>query len=217
MNQHDAANHDQPSQAKPRFSVGLTGGIGSGKSTVADMFAAHGAAVIDTDVIAHQLTAADGAAIAPITAEFGSTFIDAGGAMDRAKMRAHVFSDPLAKRRLEAILHPLIRAETARAAESAEGPYLIFVVPLLVESGNWRERVQRILVVDCDEQVQLERVMRRNAMTLSQVQAIMATQASRQQLLQAADDVIVNDSGPASLLPQVTRLHASYQALSRSL
>jgi len=217
MNQHDAANHDQPSQAKPRFSVGLTGGIGSGKSTVADMFAARGAAVIDTDVIAHQLTAADGAAIAPITAEFGSTFIDAGGAMDRAKMRAHVFSDPLAKRRLEAILHPLIRAETARAAESAEGPYLIFVVPLLVESGNWRERVQRILVVDCDEQVQLERVMRRNAMTLSQVQAIMATQASRQQRLQAADDVIVNDSGPAALLPQVTRLHASYQALSRSL
>jgi len=217
MNQHDAANHDQPSQAKPRFSVGLTGGIGSGKSTVADMFAAHGAAVIDTDVIAHQLTAADGAAIAPITAEFGSTFIDAGGAMDRAKMRAHVFSDPLEKRRLEAILHPLIRAETARAAENAEGLYLIFVVPLLVESGNWRERVQRILVVDCDEQVQLERVMRRNAMTLSQVQAIMATQASRQQRLQAADDVIVNDSGPAALLPQVTRLHASYQALSRSL
>jgi dephospho-CoA kinase len=217
MNQHDAANHDQPSQAKPRFSVGLTGGIGSGKSTVADMFAARGAAVIDTDVIAHQLTAADGAAIAPITAEFGSTFIDAGGAMDRAKMRAHVFSDPLAKQRLEAILHPLIRAETARAAENAEGPYLIFVVPLLVESGNWRERVQRILAVDCDEQVQLERVMRRNAMTLPQVQAIMATQASRQQRLQAADDVIVNDSGPAALLPQVTRLHALYQALSRSL
>ncbi|MEM4988655.1 dephospho-CoA kinase [Collimonas sp. H4R21] len=217
MNQHDAANHDQPSQAKPRFSVGLTGGIGSGKSTVADMFAARGAAVIDTDVIAHRLTAADGAAIAPITAEFGSAFIDAGGAMDRAKMRAHVFSDPLAKRRLEAILHPLIRAETARAAENAEGSYLIFVVPLLVESGNWRERVQRILVVDCDEQVQLERVMRRNAMTLSQVQAIMATQASRQQRLQAADDVIVNDSGPAALLPQVTCLHASYQALSRSL
>lgn len=217
MNQHHAASHDQPAQGKPRFSIGLTGGIGSGKSTVADMFAERGAAVIDTDVIAHQLTAPDGAAIAPLAAEFGSAFIDASGAMDRAMMRAHVFSDPQAKQRLEAILHPLIRAETASAAQHAQGLYLIFVVPLLVESGNWRERVQRILVVDCDEQIQLERVMQRNAMTPSQVRAIMATQASRQQRLQAADDVIVNDSEPAALLPQVTRLHALYEALSRSL
>ncbi|WP_442781856.1 dephospho-CoA kinase [Collimonas fungivorans] len=217
MNQHDAANHDQPAQGKPRFSVGLTGGIGSGKSTVADMFAERGAAVIDTDVIAHQLTAPDGAAIAPLAAEFGSAFIDASGAMDRTRMRAHVFSDPQAKQRLEAILHPLIRAETASAAQHVQGLYLIFVVPLLIESGNWEERVQRILVVDCDEQIQLERVMQRNAMTPSQVRAIMATQASRQQRLQAADDVIVNDSEPAALLPQVTRLHALYEALSRSL
>ncbi|WP_211453517.1 dephospho-CoA kinase [Collimonas antrihumi] len=217
MNQHDAANDDKLAPTTHRFTVGLTGGIGSGKTTVANMFAERGAAVIDTDVIAHQLTAANGIAIAPIIAEFGSAFIDASGAMDRAKMRAHVFSDASAKQRLESILHPLIRAETARAAEHAEGLYVIFVVPLLIESGNWTQRVKRILVVDCDEQVQLHRVMQRNALNQSQVQAIMATQATRQQRLQAADDVIVNNSEPAALLPQVTRLHALYEAMGRSI
>ena len=217
MNQHDAANDDKLAPTTDRFTVGLTGGIGSGKTTVANMFADRGAAVIDTDVIAHQLTAANGIAIAPIVAEFGSAFIDASGAMDRAKMRAHVFSDASAKQRLESILHPLIRAETASAAEHAEGTYVIFVVPLLIESGNWTQRVKRILVVDCDEQVQLHRVMQRNALNQSQVQAIMATQATRQQRLQAADDVIINNSDPAALLPQVARLHALYEAMSRSL
>lgn len=217
MNQHDADNDGKPAPATHRFTVGLTGGIGSGKTTVANMFAELGAAVIDTDVIAHQLTAANGIAIAPIASEFGSAFIDASGAMDRAKMRAHIFSDASAKQRLESILHPLIRAETASAAERAEGLYLIFVVPLLIESDNWRKRVKRILVVDCDEQIQLRRVMQRNALSQSQIQAIMATQAPRQQRLQAADDVIVNDSEPAALLPQVTRLHALYEAFSRSL
>jgi len=215
MNPPDASNPPQP--AKPRFSIGLTGGIGSGKSTVADLFAERGAAVIDTDVIAHQLTAAGGIAIAPIRACFGDAFIDAGGAMDRVRMRARVFSDPTAKQQLEAILHPLIRSETARAGERAAGSYLIFAVPLLVESGNWQQRVGRILVVDCDEQVQLQRVMQRNALTESQVRAIMATQATRQQRLQAADDVIVNDGALAALLPQVERLHALYEALSKSL
>ncbi|WP_211467928.1 dephospho-CoA kinase [Collimonas silvisoli] len=217
MNQHDADNDDKLARTTDRFSVGLTGGIGSGKTTVANMFAERGAAVIDTDAIAHQLTAANGVAIAPIVSEFGSAFIDASGAMDRAKMRAHIFSDASAKRRLESILHPLIRAETASAAELAEGLYLIFVVPLLIESGNWRERVKRILVVDCDEQIQLQRVMQRNALSQSQVRAIMATQATRQQRLEAADDVITNDSGPAALMPQIEQLHALYQALSRSI
>lgn len=217
MNPHDASKPVQPATAKPRFSVGLTGGIGSGKSTVADMFAERGAAVIDTDIIARQLTAPGGIAIAPIRACFGDAFIDASGAMDRARMRAHVFADPLAKQQLEAILHPLIRTETASAGERATGSYLIFAVPLLIESGNWKQRVERILVVDCEEQVQLQRVMQRNALTEAQVRAIMATQASRQQRLQAADDVIVNDGAVAALLPQVERLHALYEAFSRSL
>ncbi|AMP01781.1 dephospho-CoA kinase [Collimonas arenae] len=214
MKQHDA-DHHSPSQAK--FSVGLTGGIGSGKTTVADMFAKLGASVIDTDAIAHQLSAAGGIAITPIIAEFGADFIDASGAMDRARMRALVFSDSDARHRLESILHPLIRTETARAAEQAEGPYLIFVVPLLIESGNWKRRVERILAVDCDEQVQVQRVMQRNAMSESQVRAIMATQASRQQRLQAADDVIVNDGDPAALLPQVAQLHTRYLSFARLL
>ncbi|MFC5476478.1 dephospho-CoA kinase [Paraherbaspirillum soli] len=212
MNPHDVAHQRQ---ANHRFSVGLTGGIGSGKTTVANMFAERGAAVIDTDAIAHQLTAADGIAIAPIRAEFGDAFITTSGAMDRAKMRAHVFSDPTAKQRLEAILHPLIRTETMHAAAQASGLYLLFVVPLLVESGTWKQRVDRILVVDCDEQVQIRRVMQRNALSEPQVRAIMATQASRQQRLQAADDIILNDSDPATLVPQVERLHALYASLNQ--
>src|SRR4051812_21530226 len=138
-----------------RFSIGLTGGIGSGKSTVADLFAARGAAVIDTDLIAHQLTAPRGPAIPELRTQFGAAFLTDQGAMDRAKMRAYVFDDPSAKARLEAILHPLIRSETERAAAQAHGVYLMFVVPLLVESGSWRGRVSRVLVVDCEEQTQV--------------------------------------------------------------
>lgn len=199
-----------------RFTIGLTGGIGTGKTTVANMFAARGAAIIDTDAIAHRITAAGGNAIAPITAAFGNGFVDANGAMNRAKMRALVFSDTVAKQRLESILHPLIRAECATEAEYTEGLYLIFVVPLLIESGDWNQRVERILVIDCDEQIQLHRVMQRNALTESQVRAIMATQVSRQQRLQAADDVIANDNDPAALVPQVDQLHALYVSLTRS-
>ena len=214
MMQPDAARHNP---ALPKFSVGLTGGIGSGKSTVADMFAGLGASVIDTDAIAHQLTAAGGVAITPIVAAFGASFIDAGGAVDRAKMRTLVFSDPDAKQRLESILHPLIRNETTSAAQQAEGPYLIFVVPLLIESGNWTHRVGRILAVDCDEQIQVQRVMQRSAIAESQVRAIMAMQASRQQRLQVAADVIVNSGEQAELAPQVTQLHTRYLAFARLL
>ena len=198
-----------------RFSVGLTGGIGSGKTTVANLFAERGAAVIDTDQIAHQLTIAGGAAIPAIRAQFGVDFITADGAMDRAKMRGHVFADSAAKQHLEAILHPLIRTETERAAVQARGAYLMFVVPLLVESGSWRNRVSRILVVDCPEQLQLARVMNRNGLSQQQVQAIMAAQVTRAARLSAADDVIVNESGEATLKPQVDRLHALYLALSK--
>lgn len=193
--------------------MGLTGGIGSGKTTVANLFAERGVAVIDVDVIAHKLTAVDGAGIAAIHAAFGSDFIAANGAMDRKKMRELVFSNADAKQRLETILHPLIRSETALAIHQARGLYLILAVPLLVESRNWKQRVTRVLVIDCDEQTQIERVMQRNTMTASQVQAIMAAQASREQRLQAANDVIINNSSVEALSPQVDKLHAFYLSL----
>jgi dephospho-CoA kinase len=192
------------------FSVGLTGGIGCGKSTVATLFAARGASVIDTDEIAHSLTAPGGAAMPAITAEFGARYATPEGALDRAAMRALVFSDPSARVRLEAILHPMIRDATAAAAAIATGPYLMFVVPLLVESGSWRGRVTRVLAIDCPEQVQIERVMARNGLSEGQVRAIMAAQASREQRLAAADDVVVNDGQLEALAPQVDRLHAFY-------
>jgi len=196
-----------------RFSIGLTGGIGSGKSAVADMFAARGAAIIDTDVLAHRLTAPGGDAIEAIRAAFGDDFITADGAMDRARMRNHVFAAPDEKRRLEAILHPRIRAETERAAAELPGDYVMFVVPLLIESGAWRERVDRILVVDCPEELQVARVMRRSGLTEPQVRAIMAAQVSRATRLAAADDVIRNDADLAALVPQVEQLHARYLSL----
>jgi dephospho-CoA kinase len=199
-----------------RFSIGLTGGIGSGKSTVADMFAERGATLVDTDLIAHQITAPGGAAIEAIRAEFGAQAIKADGAMDRAKMRELVFADPSAKLRLEAILHPLIRAETETQAQQASGTYVIFVVPLLVESGGWKQRVSRVLVVDCPEQTQIARVQRRNALDEAQVRAIMATQVTRAVRLAAADDMLLNDGDTAALGPQVDRLHALYCSLAQS-
>ncbi len=204
-------------QALPsRFSVGLTGGIGSGKTTVADMFAARGAAIVDTDQIAHALTAPGGAAIPEIETAFGSSLLDTNGALDRARMRALVFSDPAAKARLEAILHPLIRRETDQAAQLADGLYLMFVVPLLFESGTWKNRVSRVLVVDCPEPLQVARVKARSGLPDTQIAAIMASQASRQQRLSIADDVIANDAGAAALLPQVDRLHRLYTSLAAS-
>lgn len=198
-----------------RFSIGLTGGIGSGKSTVADLFAAHGAAVIDTDLIAHQLTAAKGSAIAPIRHVFGESFIAADGSMDRAKMRSAVFANHDDKKQLEAILHPLIRAETEHAAAQATGTYLLFVVPLLVESGLWKQRVSRVLTVDCSEATQIHRVMQRSNLTQQQVRNIMAAQTSRTARLDAADDVIVNEGDPTALIPQVQTLHNLYVTLSQ--
>ncbi|HWT71113.1 MAG TPA: dephospho-CoA kinase [Oxalicibacterium sp.] len=200
---------------KGKFSVGLTGGIGSGKSTVAALFAAEGAAIVDTDAIAHQLTMADGAAILPIRRIFGDAFIAADGALDRARMRNAVFADPASKAKLEAILHPLIRSETERAAANAQGVYLMFVVPLLVESGVWKDRVSRVLVVDCPEEVQIQRVMQRNGFSEEQVRAIMATQAPRARRLAAADDVIMNHGiDETALRTQVATLHRQYASLA---
>ena len=200
-----------------RFSVGLTGGIGCGKTTVADLFAARGAAVVDTDQIAHSLTAPQGAAIPALLAEFGADYATPEGALDRAKMRALVFADPGARARLEAILHPRIREATAAAALLATGPYVIFVVPLLIESGSWRGRVARVLAIDCPEEVQVARVVARNGLAEAQVRAIMAAQVTRSERLAAADDVIENDGDIAALPAQVDRLHAIYLDLAARL
>jgi dephospho-CoA kinase len=197
------------------FAVGLTGGIGSGKTTVADLFATEGVAVVDTDVIAHRITAPGGAAMPLIEQAFGAPFIASDGSLDRAKMRALVFSDDTARGRLEAITHPLIRAETARERNAAAGPYVVIVVPLLVESGTWRMRVDRVLVVDCDVETQIERVMRRNAFSRDQVLAIIERQATREARLDCADDVIVNDNTPLEQLAQEVRgLHRHYLTLA---
>jgi dephospho-CoA kinase len=196
--------------AVTRFAVGLTGGIGCGKTTVADLFAARGASVIDTDQIAHALTAPQGAAMPAIVDEFGPDFATPDGALDRARMRALVFEHADARARLEAILHPRIREATGAAALLATGPYLIFVVPLLIESGTWRERVERVLAIDCPEEMQVARVMARNSMAEAQVRAIMAAQVPRARRLLEADDVIRNDDGLEALTPQVERLHAFY-------
>ncbi len=173
--------------------IGLTGGIGSGKSTVAAALAALGASVIDTDAIARSLTQPGGAAIAAIAAQFGAAFVDASGALDRSRMRELAFADPAARQRLEAILHPLIRAETARQADAAQGTAIVFDVPLLIESGRWREQVDRVLVVDCREATQVERVMARSGWTREAVQAVLAQQASRRSRRAGADAVIHND------------------------
>ncbi len=177
--------------------IGLTGGIGSGKSTVGQMLQARGAAVIDADAIARQVTAAHGVAMPAIAQTFGPEFITADGALDRERMRAHVFTQPQAKQALEAIIHPLVAQESQRQAQEAltKGHNtLVFDVPLLVESGaRWRTEVDRVLVVDCSEATQIQRVMARNGLSRETVQSIIAAQASRAQKLAAADWVIDND------------------------
>lgn len=199
------------------FVVGLTGGIGSGKTFVAELFAQHGVTIIDTDVIAHRITAAQGAAMPRIEREFGGEFVTPEGSLDRARMRALVFADDKAKARLEAIMHPLIRAETERETATAAGPYVIIVVPLLVESGAWKSRVDRVLVVDCSLETQIARVMRRNSFRRDQVLAIVARQASREARLAAADDVLVNEAAPPEqLASDVARLHEYYLSRARN-
>jgi dephospho-CoA kinase len=185
----------------PALRVGLTGGIGSGKSTVAGLLADCGAAIIDADAISRQTTAPGGAAIPLISRHFGADMVTAEGALDRDRMRALVFSDPEARRRLEAIIHPLVGTETARQAAQAQASgqrCIVFDVPLLVESGRWRQQVDQVLVVDCSEETQISRVMARNGWTGEQVGQVMAGQASRSQRLAAVDVCIAND-GAVSL------------------
>jgi dephospho-CoA kinase len=200
----------------PGLIVGLTGGIGSGKSAAAAFFARHGAAVIDTDALAHELTAPGGAAMAAIRDTFGAAVIAESGALDRAAMRHLVFNDAVARGRLESILHPLIRAESQLRCERdlAQGaPYAVLVVPLLVESGTYRNRVSRVVVVDCDETTQIARVMARSGMSREEVQRIMAAQASRAERLAAADDTLNNDADISGLELQVAALHRKYLIL----
>jgi dephospho-CoA kinase len=176
--------------------IGLTGGIGSGKSTVLQMLAALGAAVIDADAISRATTAAGGAAIAAIAQRFGPDFITADGALDRERMRERAYADPQARRRLEEIIHPLVGAESARQVEAALArsvPCIVFDIPLLVESGRWRAQVDKVLVVDCSPETQVQRVMARSGLAPEAVRAIMGAQATREQRLAAADIVICNE------------------------
>ncbi len=197
------------------YVVGLTGGIGSGKSTVAELFAALGAEVVDADAIARELTAPGGIALPALRAEFGADVLAADGALDRAQMRTLAFADPARKARLEAILHPLIRAECeARCAAAGDAPYVLLVVPLLVESGAYAKTIDRLLVVDCPEELQILRVVARSGLAREDVLRIMAAQASRTQRLAAADDVLENVGVPSDLRVPVAQLHARYAHLA---
>lgn len=196
--------------------LGLTGGIGSGKSAAAAVFANLGVTVIDVDHIAHELTVAQGAALGDIRKHFGEQVIGADGALDRAAMRALVFSDVAARKQLEFILHPMIAAESrrrCRAAHESGSPYVVLVIPLLVESGTYRNRVARVAVVDCSEETQVTRVMARSGLAREEVLRIMASQATREIRLAAADDVIDNGGDLERLREQIAALHQKYLAL----
>lgn len=194
--------------------IGLTGGIGSGKTRVADLFHEWGATVIDTDVIAHQLTAPSGAAMLPIREAFGASVMTPEGALDRAAMRDIVFRDPASRYRLEAIIHPLIALEAQALAAGATGCYLVFVVPLLVESKRWLDKVDRVCVVDCDPDTQVARVQARSGLTPDAVRRIMSAQVSREARLAVAHDVVLNDGGttPAQLQQRARQVHEQWCA-----
>ena len=197
--------------------VGLTGGIGCGKSSVTKMFAELGATIIDTDAIAHRLTQADGLAMPAITSNFGAGFLTPDGALDRAQMRDLIFSDAVAKTRLEAILHPLILpVVVAEIARHRNATYILLVVPLLLETQNYLPLIQRILVVDCDEQQQISRTMARSQLSEATLLRIMASQTSRQQRLRHADDIILNQNQPAFTAQQIIKLHQCYETLASS-
>ncbi len=196
------------------FVIGLTGGIGSGKTTVAKLFAGFGIDIIDTDEIAHKLTASGGAAISSIRKQFGDDFITVDGALNRNKMRQLIFATNDSRQKLENILHPLILAEVTYCVTQANSSYVLVVVPLLFETDDYYKIIKRILVVDCDEQLQITRTIIRSKLEKQEVKAIMAVQISRQDRLQKADDVILNNKDMACLQKQVSKLHHDYLALS---
>ncbi|MDP1559519.1 MAG: dephospho-CoA kinase [Nitrosomonas sp.] len=198
------------------FVVGLTGGIGSGKTSTTKIFASLGVDIIDTDEIARALTQSDGAAIVPIRKIFGDNLITADGALDRRKMREMVFSDSILKQKLEEILHPLIVLETARRLTLTKSPYVIIAIPLLFETKVYHNLIQRVLVIDCDEQKQITRTMARSKLEEQEVRVIMAAQVSRQERLQKADDVILNNEDLDFLRKQVIDHHQKYLDLSKN-
>jgi dephospho-CoA kinase len=196
--------------------VAVTGGIGSGKSTAARLFQERGAGLVDTDAIAHELTLTGRPALDKIVGRFGPEYLAADGSLDRGKLRIRVFSDPDARRALEDILHPLIRREVEGRVHALSTPYTLVLIPLLVETGGYRELVQRVLVVDCDERVQVQRAVQRSGLTEEQVRAIMQAQATRSQRLALADDVIHNDGTLKELAHQVEVLDVHYRALANA-
>jgi len=198
------------------LTIALTGGIGSGKSTLGRMLVEQGAALIDTDAIAHELTAAGGAAIGALRAEFGDEAIGPDGALDRCAVRARVFADPRSRQRLEALLHPMIwqRAGQLAGALAATAAYLVFDVPLLTESATRAQDFDRVLVVDCPVALQVARVVRRGSLDRAEVEAIVAAQASREQRLALADDVVFNGETLESLAQRALRLHSLYARLA---
>lgn len=198
------------------FCVGLTGGIASGKSSAAKLFEELGAAVVDTDAIAHELTRPGGGALAEIRRVFGATFIAPDGGLERAKMRRLVFNDPEAKKKLESILHPLIREQARAQIVAAQQPYVIVVVPLLLETGAYRDLIQRVLVVDCTEEQQVERAMRRSQLEEHEVRAILAAQLPRVERVKHADDVIENNGSMETLRARVRALHETYLTMAES-
>lgn len=199
------------------YRVGLTGGIGSGKTTVANLFADLGITVVDTDLIAHQLTSPHGEAMPAITAEFGASYVDRHGALDRVAMRQLVFSQPLMRLRLEAVLHPMIACKTMQACAEATSAYVIVAVPLLLEAEGWKERFNRILVVDCEETLQIRRVMARSGISADEARRILAAQATRAERLAIADDIIQNSAGLPELSESVIELHHRYCELAKKL
>jgi dephospho-CoA kinase len=205
------------------YRVGLTGGIGSGKSTVASLFKECGVLVIDSDVISHQITQSSGIAIAAIRTTFGNDYIDASGALDRVLMRQLIFSDSAAKLKLEAILHPLIRAQILVQIDDANinstlaSSYLLLVIPLLFETLNYRELVQRTLVVDCTENTQVARTMQRSGLNEQTVRTIMASQITRAERLRLADEIIQNDGNLDTLRQQIAKLHQYYLVISSGI
>ncbi len=192
-----------------RFTVGLTGGIASGKSLACDRLAALGAAVVDTDVISREQTAAGMPALGDIVREFGQDLVAADGGLDRARLRALVFSDSGGRKKLEAILHPRIRTAAWERATQTPGSYLVMVIPLLVETG-FTGGIDRVLVIDAPRELQLKRLRERDGATFRQAQAIVAAQATRRQRRAAADDLLLNDGAIEQLLQGIERLHRSY-------
>jgi dephospho-CoA kinase len=194
--------------------IGLTGGIGSGKTSVSDIFSELGVPVIDTDLVARQLTARDGAALPEIRSAWGESVMRPDGELDRDALRRRIFADPEERRRLEAILHPLIRRQVVAELAALDAPYVVVVIPLLVETGNYRELLDRVLVVDCPESLQVERVRARSGLSAEEVSAIISAQADRSSRIAAADDIIVNAANSRSLREQVLSLDAKYREIA---